>query len=149
MKFAAKSLLSLITVAATFASAQTLPHFQHIIIVVQESRTPDNLFGAPGYPCGSEEPFETGVDIENGGYGYVPQSNNTVVYEPICNTSLPLSSWDPNLAKPQGLDPTTDTQAGGRTTTVASWTVSAMSTKTIPTYNGGTYNSGVAFEITP
>jgi phospholipase C len=105
MKFAAKSLLSLITKAATFASAQTLPHFQHIIIVVQENRTPDNLFGATDHPCGSEEPFETGVDIENGGYGYVSQSNNTVVYEPICNTSLPLSSWDPNLAKPKVVDP--------------------------------------------
>jgi phospholipase C len=97
MKFAAKSLLFLMSLALTFAYAQTLPHFQHIIIVVQENRTPDNLFGAAGYPCGTEVPFETGADIENGGYGDVPQSNNTVVYEPICNTSLPLSSWDTNL----------------------------------------------------
>jgi hypothetical protein len=47
MKFAAKSLLSLITEAATFASAQTLPHFQHIIIVVQENRTPTTCLAPP------------------------------------------------------------------------------------------------------
>jgi hypothetical protein len=48
MKFAAKSLLFLIALATTFASAHTLPHFQHIIIVVQENRTPGYLFGLPG-----------------------------------------------------------------------------------------------------
>jgi hypothetical protein len=36
--------------------------------------TPDNLFGGnpSTHPCGSEDPFETGVDIESGGkaYGY-------------------------------------------------------------------------------
>jgi hypothetical protein len=45
--------------------------FSHIIIIVQENRTPDNLFGSyPGLgsSCGSEnDPFETGVDIDNGG----------------------------------------------------------------------------------
>jgi hypothetical protein len=45
MKFAAKNLLLLIALAATtLAPAQTLPHFQHIIILFQENRTPDNLF---------------------------------------------------------------------------------------------------------
>jgi hypothetical protein len=38
MKFAAKSLLFLMSLALTFAYAQTLPYFQHIIIVVQENR---------------------------------------------------------------------------------------------------------------
>jgi phospholipase C len=45
MKFASRSLL-LVSLAATFAYAQTLPHFDHIIIVVHENRTPDNLFGS-------------------------------------------------------------------------------------------------------
>jgi hypothetical protein len=61
MKFAVKSLL-LVSLAATFACAQTLPHFQHIIILFQENRTPDNLFG--GNPT-----FEPGVDIQRSQLG--------------------------------------------------------------------------------
>ena len=47
MKFAAKSLLLLTALTTTFAYSQTIPAgtFKHIIIVVQENRTPDNLFG--------------------------------------------------------------------------------------------------------
>jgi phospholipase C len=108
MKFAAKSLMFLIALAATFAYAQTIPAgtFKHIIIVVQENRTPDNLFGtAPSVAkCGTEDPFEAGVDIENGGYGYVPQPTGPPVLELICNTSLPLSAWDPNH-KTKVIDP--------------------------------------------
>jgi phospholipase C len=52
--------------AAALAHAQ-LPHFQHIIIVIQENRTPDNLFGGtPGNPV-----FEPGVDIQQAN-GAVP-----------------------------------------------------------------------------
>ena len=69
MKFAAKTLL-LVSLAATFASAQTLPHFQHIIIVIQENRTPDDLFGA-------NLTFENGVDLAGGGYGIFIQNGNT------------------------------------------------------------------------
>jgi hypothetical protein len=46
MKFAAHS-PPLISLAATFAHAQTnnnIPQVQHVIIVIQENRTPDNLF---------------------------------------------------------------------------------------------------------
>ena len=68
MKFAAKSLLFLMSLAATFTYAQTLPPgtFKHIIIVVQENRTPDNLFGSgsSGTKCGIEVPFEPGVHGE-------------------------------------------------------------------------------------
>jgi phospholipase C len=71
MKLSAKLLL-LIAPAATFALAQTIPAgtFKHIIIIVQENRTPDNLFGAAPRigGCSQEDPFEPGVDIENGGY---------------------------------------------------------------------------------
>ncbi|HEV8048379.1 MAG TPA: alkaline phosphatase family protein [Terriglobales bacterium] len=106
MKTAAKALVFLIALAAT-APAQTIQPgtFKHIIIVVQENRTPDNLFGSSGYPCPMEVPFEPGVDIVDGGYGYFPTSNNQLQYGPICNTALPLSAWDPNLAKPKVIDP--------------------------------------------
>jgi phospholipase C len=56
MRFISKILVSA-SLAATFAYAQTLPKFQHIIVVVQENRTPDNLFG-------SNPTFETGVDLQ-------------------------------------------------------------------------------------
>jgi phospholipase C len=73
MKLAAKLLLSLsffATLTATLAFAQNPIPFQHIVIVFQENRTPDNLFGAAAGPqatCGSERQFEPGVDIDNGG----------------------------------------------------------------------------------
>lgn len=88
MKLAAKLLL-LISLMATFAVAQIQPGtFKHIIIVVMENRTPDNLFGAnPGVTkmCGSDDPFEQGVDIDNGGYVKGQQ-------QPICNISLSLTT---------------------------------------------------------
>jgi hypothetical protein len=47
MKFAAQTLLS-VSLAASFAYAQNTPNtpFRHVIIVVQENRSPDNLFGS-------------------------------------------------------------------------------------------------------
>lgn len=55
MRFTTRILL-LVSLAATLTYAQTLPSFQHVIIVFQENRTPDNLFG-------SSPNFETGVDL--------------------------------------------------------------------------------------
>jgi phospholipase C len=51
------SILLLVSVAAAITHAQTLPHFDHIVVVFQENRTPDNLFGsAPSSGlCGSED----------------------------------------------------------------------------------------------
>jgi phosphoesterase family protein len=95
--------------AAAFAYTQTIQAgtFKHIIIVIQENRTPDNLFGsAPSTGlCGTEDPFEPGVDIENGGKGYVPQPNGGTQLQLICNTPLTLSSWDANLPTPKIIDP--------------------------------------------
>ena len=71
MKRPGRILLLTFVLTVAFASAQTqLPHFDNIIIVVQENRTPDNLFGSIPTTtlCNSEDPFETGVDIENCGY---------------------------------------------------------------------------------
>src|ERR1700738_4837843 len=46
MKSPAKSLLFLVSLAATFAYAQNTK-FQHVVVIVQENRTPDNLFQDP------------------------------------------------------------------------------------------------------
>jgi phospholipase C len=57
---------------AVVAGAQTYqapPHFNHIVIIVQENRTPDDLFQSSikATSCGTENHFEAGVDIQNGG----------------------------------------------------------------------------------
>ena len=66
MRFAARNLFVPIALAVTLAQAQTLHHFDHIIIVVQENRTPDNLFGASAVSgCNSHDAFEPGVDVSN------------------------------------------------------------------------------------
>jgi phosphoesterase family protein len=100
MRFTTRILLSLISLPATFAFAQTLPHFDHIIIVVQENRTPDNLFGSnPSIArCNSENPFEPGVDIEDGG----KVKGQTQLQ---CFIPLPLSGWDANLNGGKIVDP--------------------------------------------
>jgi hypothetical protein len=61
MGFTAK-ILALAALAATLAHTQTLPHFQHIIILFQENRTPDNLFGG-------NTTFEPGVDLQQSQLG--------------------------------------------------------------------------------
>jgi hypothetical protein len=58
MRFILRILLLSVSIAATFANAQTLPTFQHIIVLMQENRTPDNLFG-------SNPTFVPGVDLAN------------------------------------------------------------------------------------
>ena len=89
MKLAAKGVL-LMSLVATFTHAQTIQPgtFSHIIIIIQENRTPDNLFGGGGsvehLGCGFDDPFEAGADIYNG--GYVKGTQN-----PICNISLPMN----------------------------------------------------------
>lgn len=55
-------ILLLASLAATFVHAQTLPTFQHIIVVIQENRSPDNLFG-------SNPTFVSGVDIQQPAQG--------------------------------------------------------------------------------
>jgi len=51
MKLAAKSLAFLIAFAATFTQSQSnnIPQVQHVIVLVQENRTPDNLFGSDAF----------------------------------------------------------------------------------------------------
>jgi phospholipase C len=57
MRFFTRILLLSVSLTATFVYAQNLPTFQHIIVVIQENRTPDNLFG-------SNPTFVPGVDIQ-------------------------------------------------------------------------------------
>ncbi len=60
MKCAATCLLSLLPLCAIAAHAQTTHYpqglIQHVIVVIQENRTPDNLFG-------SSPTFEHGVNL--------------------------------------------------------------------------------------
>jgi phospholipase C len=62
MRSTAKALFLLITLAATMASATDYPQglIKHVIVVIQENRTPDNLFG-------SAPTFEDGVNIVTSG----------------------------------------------------------------------------------
>lgn len=88
------ALIALLSCHSRPASAQTVPPgaFQHIIIVVQENRTPDNIFGAwaAGGPCALSSPF-AGADINNGGYTI---HNNQRLQ--ICNTSLAMNAQPAN-----------------------------------------------------
>jgi phospholipase C len=96
MNTAAASIVSLLlaSIGATLATAQNPIPFQHIIIVFQENRTPDNLFGSGPVEhlgCGTADPFEAGVDIDNGGL-----NNKAGQPNPTCSVVTPLkSSCDP------------------------------------------------------
>jgi phospholipase C len=52
MKVAARTLLCLAVLGATLAHTQSnnIPQVQHVIVVIQENRTPDNLFGVTLLP---------------------------------------------------------------------------------------------------
>jgi phospholipase C len=82
----AVALFAFLGTATAYGQAWQMPPgtFQHIIIIIQENRTPDNLFGGrPShyeFPYGNPHklftclnngqnptPFETGIDIDNGG----------------------------------------------------------------------------------
>jgi phospholipase C len=64
-----RCLLLLILLGATIAYAQA-PFFQHIVIVFQENRTPDNLFG-------SNPTFVPGVDLRGNGSHNAPDCDGS------------------------------------------------------------------------
>ena len=83
--------------AGTAMAQQIQPGtFKHIIIVVQENRTPDNLFGASSMvnsKCGQEQkPLIPGADIDNGGNG-IPYGQTQP--QPICNIPLSITGLYP------------------------------------------------------
>ena len=98
MKFTARILL-LATLTATFAVAtcNQTGKFCHIIIVIQENRTPDDLFGA-------NLNFENGVDLAGGGYGTFIQNGHTY-YEFIQNTPRDLNGCVPGDPTPRCVNP--------------------------------------------
>jgi phospholipase C len=62
MKFAAKIPL-LVSIVAVLTHAQTnIPQIQHVIVVIQENRTPDNLFGSDAFASQRQLP---GADLAN------------------------------------------------------------------------------------
>ena len=69
------SILFSLPIVVSFLSANaaygqtSVPPFKHVVIIFQENRTPDNIFGsAPAQAnCTQEDPFEPGVDIVDGG----------------------------------------------------------------------------------
>ena len=102
MNFAARILLLIVSVSlgATFAFAAqcTQPgKFCHIITVVQENRTPDNLFGA-------NLSFESGVDLAGGGYGNYVQ-NGLNIHAFIQDTPRDLKGCVPNDPTAKCFDP--------------------------------------------
>jgi phospholipase C len=51
--------------AAAYAQG-SLPVFDHIVVIVQENRTPDNLFGSSigtSMGCGGQQDFEPGQGV--------------------------------------------------------------------------------------
>jgi phospholipase C len=116
---------------ASVALAQSPPPtFSHIVIIVQENRTPDNLFGSyPGFgtTCGTENnPFETGVDIDNGGPSNFPGAPN-----PICSSKLIDGTGNNiNLAWNEG---------GGDHMHFADWESQAHIVNGIPQMDGACY----------
>jgi len=82
MKLAARSLLLFTALGATIASAQTqthnIPQIQHVIVVVQENRTPDNLFGSDAF---NSQPQLPGADLVQ--TGLCSQSQNPITLQSI------------------------------------------------------------------
>ena len=86
MRFAAPSVL-LVSLAITFTCAQTnnLPKVQHVVIVIQENRTPDNLFQQ------DQTLINNGAHILSQGLCLTP--NQTQVTVPLSSTPLG-TCWD-------------------------------------------------------
>jgi len=100
MRLKTKILLMLPFLVATFAVAQTYkapPPFKHIVIIFQENRTPDNLFGAGAgslSTCGGEDQFEPGVDIDNGGPSLSSKQNGGPYVTCLTPSPIPIGGGD-------------------------------------------------------
>jgi phospholipase C len=81
MKFVAISLLLLAVLGATFAHAQTnnIPQVQHVIVVIQENRTPDNLFGSDAFASQRQLP---GADLVQTGKCSI-SGQQTILLQPL------------------------------------------------------------------
>jgi phospholipase C len=86
MKFLLSSLVLMSVLWTQFAAAQTFTRFQHVVVIVQENRTPDNLFqGLCAPPFGnrascSTSPTSSQYNIQTG--RWVDQNSPTGVVHP-------------------------------------------------------------------
>ena len=100
--------------AAVMSQAQTYqppPHFNHVVIIFQENRTPDNIFGSqPSVTtqCGQEDPFEGGVDIANGGPNIASRNNGG----PYITCTQPLPNMQGGGGNHSHLDWTNEFDSG-------------------------------------
>jgi phospholipase C len=88
-------LLALTALAPAPALAQNPIPFQHIVLIIQQNRTPDNLFGAAPSTahCGAAYPFETGVDIQDGGPDASLNGNNRCLVAQHLDTCWDIAHW--------------------------------------------------------
>jgi phospholipase C len=94
MRFIAKVLV-LVLIATTLALAQSnLPQIQHVIVVIQENRTPDNLFGSDAFANQHQLP---GADLVQSGQCYTTAAPHTIPLQPLSlgNTCNPDHSHQP------------------------------------------------------
>ena len=104
-----KQLMAILVVLllALSLSAQT---FDHVIIIVQENRTPDNLFGASGlpgadlqiHPKGTAVALNTTGDFDHSHVGFLAEASGTYphgsgVYV-ASGVDFPIGSWLPSTA---------------------------------------------------
>ena len=98
MKRPARTLLTLVFFVAKFAPAQTYnTPIRHVIVVVQENRTPDNLFQDPVL-------IANGADISSSGFFQNDQGQRTTIplapgpldscYDPAHSHAAWLQMWD-------------------------------------------------------
>jgi len=79
---------------ASLCGAQPNPPFQHIIIIVQENRTPDNLFGASGIPGinAMTTPQGTGIPLAKG--PDLPHGYSEFIFETRSGNKMPTAYYD-------------------------------------------------------
>jgi phospholipase C len=93
MRFIARILILLASLAATFTHAQTnIPQVQHVIIVVQENRTPDNLFGSDAFAQTRQLP---GADLTQTGLCSItgPWTLQSIGLGSTCNPNHLRAAW--------------------------------------------------------
>ena len=116
-----------LSVAAAFAHAQTIPPnaFSHIIIIIQENRTPDNLFGSgpSGTKCGTEARSSQVLTSKTAATSISRSPSAGPASKLICNISLPMNDAPLDPHHLRGLV---------AVTAAAIWMVFAMSTPPKP-----------------
>ena len=93
----------LVAVLSLWVASAAAQSFQHVIIVIQENRTPDNLFGASGLPGadvvagkpGSPIGLTNGPDFSHTHAAYLVQAGGTIqraAYDYVASGVQPY--WD-------------------------------------------------------